>query len=112
MQTYNLSEYTAGDTWKGIPSITITRDGSALNLTNAHAEIHVKFQIDAPTVKLFSTSDNTILILDPPENGVIQIPPQIVNVPPSNYIWSLKVTLESGEVDTFISGHWNVIKTA
>jgi hypothetical protein len=112
MITYDLSQHIAGDTWNGIPSITIMRNGSPLDLTNASAEIHVKFQIDAPTIAFFTTNDNSIIILDPPENGVLQVPPQIVNIPPANYIWSLKITLADGEIDTFVSGHWLVVKTA
>jgi hypothetical protein len=112
MTTFNLSQYITGDTWSGIPAITITRNGSALDLTGATAEIHVRFQIDAPTVVLFTTENNSILILDPPINGILQVPPQIVNVPPANYIWSLKVTLANGEVDTFVSGKWPIVKTA
>jgi hypothetical protein len=112
MITYDLLQHTAGDTWNGIPSITITRNGSALDLTGATAEIHVKFQIDAPTVAFFTTEDGSILILDPQINGVLRVPPQIVDVPPANYIWSLKITLASGEIDTFASGRWPIIKTA
>jgi len=112
MITFDLYPYVSGDTWKGIPSITITRNGSALNLTGAKAEMHVKFQIDAPTVATFSTLSGSLVILDPPTNGVLQVPPQIVNIPPANYIYSIKITLNNGEVDTFISGHWSVTKTA
>jgi hypothetical protein len=112
MQTFDLSPYVSGDTWKGIPSITIFRNGSALNLTDAKAEMNVKFQIDAPTMATFSTLSGTMLILNPPTNGVLQIPPQIVNIPPANYIFSIKITLSDGEVDTFVSGHWPIVKTA
>jgi hypothetical protein len=112
MQTYNLSEHTSGDTWKGIPEITISRDGTPLDLTDSHVEFHVKFQIDAPTVFKITSDDDSIIILDPATGGNIQIPPQIVNIPPANYIWSLKITLATGEVDTFVIGHWNIVKTA
>lgn len=109
--TYDLTEYITGDTWKGIPNITIMRDGIPLDLTDAYIEFQVKFQIDAPTVFKITSDDGSIIILDPAIEGNIQIPPQIVNIPPANYIWSLKITLETGEVDTFVSGHWNIIKT-
>jgi hypothetical protein len=112
MQTFNLSQHITGDTWNGIPSIIIHRDNIPLDLTNARVEFHVKFQIDAPTVFKITSDNGSIIILDPPTDGTIQIPPQIVDIPPANYIWSLKVTLGSGEIDTFVSGNWNVIKTA
>ena len=111
MQTFNLSNYVTGDTWNGIPSITIHRDGIPLDLTDAYVEFNVRYQIDAPIILKLTTDDGTINIIDP-TNGVLSIPSQIINIPPANYIWSLKVTLASGEVDTFVSGNWNVIKTA
>ena len=112
MMTYDLSQHVSGDTWKGIPNITIIRDDTPLDLTGAYVEFHVKFQIDAPTIFKITSEDDSIIILDPAIEGNIQIPPQIVNIPPGNYIWSLKITLETGEIDTFISGHWPITKTA
>ena len=109
MKTYNLPEHISGDTWCGISGITIVRNGSALDLTGAKAELNVKFQLDAPLVLQFSTENNTILILDPPEHGVIQVPSQVVNIPPLLYNWTLKVTLSSGEIETFVSGKWQII---
>jgi hypothetical protein len=51
MQTYNLSEYTAGDTWKGIPEITIVRDGTSLDLTDASevVALRVTTPVTGPT---------------------------------------------------------------
>jgi hypothetical protein len=111
MITYNIPEHIAGDTWNGIPEINITRNGSGLDLTNAYVELHLRYQIDSPDILNLNTNNGTVIILDPPTDGNIQIPPQIIDVPPSNYNWSLKYTLESKEVDTFISGRWNIIKT-
>jgi len=112
MTTFDLSPHISGDTWSGISSITITRNGSALDLTDASAEINVKFQIDAPLIAYFSTENGSIVILDPPNEGKLAVLPQIVDIPPANYIWSLKLKLSSGEIDTFVSGHWLVTKTA
>jgi hypothetical protein len=112
MIIYNLSQHIAGDTWRGIPNININRNDIPLDLTDAHVEFHVKFQIDAPTVFKISSDDGSIIILNPPTDGDIQIPPQIVDIPPANYIWSLKITLPTGEIGTFVSGNWNIVKTA
>ena len=112
MMTYNLPQHTAGDTWCGISGITIVRNGLPLDLTDAKAKINVKFQIDSPLILEFDTENGSMIILSPPTSGIIQVPPQIVDIPPANYIWSLKITLASGEVDTFVSGQWNIVKTA
>lgn len=119
--TYNLQQYNSGDTWQGITGITITRNNSALDLTGAYAEMNVRFQIDAPLVAQFNTNITTpfvsagygkMVILDPPTAGVLQVPPQIVKIPPATYIYSIVVTLSSGEVDTFVTGTWPVVKSA
>ena len=121
VQTYDLQEFISGNTWQGIDSITITRNGEALDLTGAYAEMNVRFQIDAPLVVQFNTDAKTpflsaglgsMTILDPTSAGNLRIPPQIVSLPPANYIYSIRVTLSSGEVDTFVTGNWPVIVTA
>lgn len=119
--TYDLQQYTSGDTWEGITGITITRNGSALDLTGAYAQMNVKFQIDAPLVVQFNTNVTTpflsagygaMTIVSPATAGTITVPPQIVSIPPAKYIYSIVVKLSSGEVDTFVTGYWPVVKAA
>ena len=111
MQTFNLPEHISGDTWVGIPSLTASISGYPVDLTDAYVDFHVKFQIDAPLILNLSTSDNSIIITDS-NNGILEIPSQIVDIPPAKYIWSLKVTLSGGEVNTIASGNWDIIKMA
>jgi hypothetical protein len=110
MTSYSVPQHIAGDTWKGISDITITRNGSAIDLTGAYAEFNVKYQIDAPTVVQFNTTNGTMMLVQPASSGQLIIPPQIVDVPPGNYIISLRVTLSSGEVDTFLTGNWPIVR--
>lgn len=105
---YNIRAHKAGDTWEGIRSITIFRNGSALDLTNANAQMKVKFQIDAPTVIEFNSLDNTI-VFSAPTSGILDIPARIVDVPPATYIYDLQITLASGEVKTFLEGKWPIL---
>jgi hypothetical protein len=121
VQTYDLQEFISGNTWQGIDSITITRNGSALDLTGAYAQMNVKFHLDSPlivqfntnvTVPFLSAGYGAMTILAPASAGNLRIPPQIVSLPPANYIYSIRVTLSSGEVDTFVTGHWPVIVSA
>jgi len=118
---YDLQQYTAGDTWEGISVITILRNNSALDLTGAYAEMNVRFQIDAPLVVQFNTNVTTpflsagygkMTILSPASAGLIQVPTQIVDIPPANYIYSIKVRLATGEFDTFAVGNWPVVASA
>lgn len=104
---YNIPAHKSGDTWKGISGITIYRNGSALNLTNADVKMQVRFQIDAPVVVEFSTQNNTIQVFSP-LSGIIVIPEQVIDIPPAKYQYDLKVTLPSGEVKTFLEGVWEI----
>jgi hypothetical protein len=121
VQTYDLQQFTSGNTWQGIDSISITRNGLPLDLTNAYAEMNVKFHLDSPLILQFNTNVTVpflsagygkMTILNPTSAGNLRVPPQIVNLPPANYIYSIKVTLSSGEVDTFVTGNWPIIVTA
>lgn len=104
---YDIPAHKAGDTWKGIAGITIFRNGSALDLTGAKAQMKVRFQIDAPTVVEFNSNDNTIAFVAP-TSGILDIPARIVDVPPATYIYDLEITLASGEVKTFMEGKWPI----
>jgi len=106
--SYTIPNHRTGDTWKGIKNITIFRMGSALNLLSAVARMQVRHQTDAPHLLEFSSENGTILFLDA-ENGILNIPPVLVDIPVGNYLWDLEITLASGEVKTFISGDWNII---
>lgn len=108
--TYSIPRAIVGDTWQGISDITITRNGSAIDLTGAYAELNVKFQIDAPTVIQFNTNDGSLMLVQPTSSGQIIVPPQIINVPPATYTFNLRVVLASGETDTFLTGTWPIVK--
>jgi len=110
MMTYNIPQHIAGDTWVGISDITINRNGSAIDLTGAYAEFLVKTQIDAPAVVVLTTTLSSITFIKPTSSGQLIIPPQIIDVPPANYTYSLRVKLSSGEVDTFLTGNWPIVR--
>ena len=110
MITYDIPQHIAGDTWVGITDITINRNNSAIDLTGAYAEFQVKFQIDSPTLINLNSTDGNIMFLQPTSSGQLIIPPQIIDVPPANYTYTLRVTLSTGEVDTFLTGHWPIVR--
>jgi len=108
---YNIPAHITGDTWDGIPIITFTKSGSALNLTNASVEMSVKlsYNLAAPNVFPLSTATSGIVILNPPTAGNLSILPRIVDIPVGNYVWSLTLSLCSGEVKTYLMGNWSII---
>jgi len=109
LPVYQISPHVTGDTWKGIPLITLQRNGSAINLSGAIVDMKVRFQIDSPSVINFSTKDNTINIREPATSGNITIPQQIVSIPVGIYQYDIKVTFPDGLVKTYFRGNWPII---
>ena len=108
MIVYNINSHVAGDTWIGIPQITIQRNGSAVDLTNALLEMQVRASIDSPIV-LELNQNNGITILSPASAGNLRLNSQIIDIPVGNYIYDLKITLNTGEVKTEMGGNWPII---
>lgn len=106
--TYDINPHITGDTWEGIHSISFVRNNSALNLTNAYAEMNVSRSIDSPVVLSLTTLNSGILITNP-LNGTISIPPTTVSLPVDNYKWRIKFILQNQEVKTYLMGHWPII---
>jgi hypothetical protein len=106
MITYNLPDHIAGDTWDGIPSVTVQLNGSARNLTNALIKMQVRLAIDSPVVLELSTTNSLITILQPPLSGTFSVPPQIIDIPTGKYIYDIKITFNTGEVKTELGGSW------
>jgi len=108
--SYAIPDQRTKETWKGIPSLTIYRNASSLDLTNAYIEMQVRTQYDAPAVITFSSTNGGIIISNPTQ-GFFYFPPQVINAPIGNYVWDLKVTLQTGEIKTFWSGTWKINPT-
>lgn len=106
--TYTIPNHKKGDTWIGIETITINRNGQPLDLTNAKAIMQVRFQPDSPIAVEFSSDNNTILFTAP-TSGILQIPSQIVDIPAGKYLWDLQIILSTGEVKTFLEGDWTIL---
>lgn len=108
--TYNFPKHIAGDTWDGISSITILSQGSAINLNNCEVSIQVRSwqNLASPVFFEFSNLNNSILIIQP-NNGTINIPPQIVDIPTGLYKYDLKVKFPIGNIKTYLKGDWEII---
>jgi hypothetical protein len=106
--TYRIPPHRRGDTWDGINSITISVNGSPVNLTGSTIKMEFRQSVDYPVVLTFSTTDGTIEFVNP-ANGVIRIPAQKIEVPFTTYQYDLQVTFPNGTVKTFMSGTWEIV---
>jgi hypothetical protein len=110
LPSYEIPAHVTGDTWSGIPLITLQQNGSAVDLSDdAIVKMQVRFQIDSPSVIDFSTEDNTITIMEPATAGNISFPEQIVSIPVGVYQYDIKVIFSTGKIKTYLRGIWNII---
>lgn len=108
MILYEIPPHISGDTWYGINELTLSRNGSAVNLSGAYLEMQVRYSIDSPSVLTLSTANSGIVILNPLTSGKITIPKRIVNIPPATYKFDLKSVLYTEETTTEMSGYWQI----
>lgn len=106
--TYRIPPHRRGDTWDGINSITISVNGTPVNLTGATIKMEFRQSVDYPVALTLSTTDNTIQFVNA-ANGVIRIPSQMIEIPFSTYLYDLQVTFPNGTVKTYMSGTWEIV---
>jgi hypothetical protein len=109
--TYDITPHITGDTWEGLGNFTLTKNGSAIDLTGASVELEVKsiFNLASPIILSLTTENSAILIVNPPTSGIIFTPETIVDIPVGNYSWSLTLKLQTEEIKTYMSGNWKII---
>lgn len=104
---YDFPSARRGDTWDGISTITIATNGIPINLTGATAKMEFRQTIDSPVMLTLSTENGGIVIIDP-VNGVLNVPPRLVELPYQKYLYDLQITLSTGYVRTFLEGTWEI----
>jgi hypothetical protein len=107
---YNLPDHISGDTWKGISSITIQQNGSAVDLTDCDVFIQIRSDRNlASPVFLEMSSYNKKIGVVIPKLGIISIPPQEIDIPVGEYVYDLQINFPSGEVKTYLNGTLKIL---
>lgn len=109
--TYDIPAHITGDTWGGIPTLNISEDNLAIDLTNASLSMFVRsvYNLASPKLLTLTTQNSGISILSPASAGNITIPERIIDIPVGNYSWGLTATLSSGKIKTYYTGNWKII---
>ena len=106
----DLSETISTNTWNGTGILQILSDsGRPINLTDCLIEMKVRLSFDSPSVLYFSTTDETVGIVNPKTLGKFFIEPRVVDIPPGLYQYDIKVTFPNGDVRTYFSGSWSIL---
>lgn len=109
-QKLALEPFTAGDTWRGIPSITITINGAPPSsaLTSVRMRFTPVSNPDAAALEL--TSAAAKITISNAANWVIVVPPQSVpELVAGRWDWQLKFTDSLGVVTTYLADSINVL---
>jgi hypothetical protein len=98
--------YVQGDTWGGIPTITVT---PAPSYTADSAIFAIKRQAsDIQVVKQLSSGDGEIVISDD-TNWIFTIPAQTLALNAGTYVWQFRVTDSNGGIQTYLQGSMQVL---
>jgi len=108
MLTYNIPDHIRGDTWNGINSISLSKDGNPLQLSGANILMQFRKDVDSPINLELSTSNNGITITSA-VSGIIQIPPALITMNYGTYKYDLQITLLDKSVKTYMKGTWTIV---
>lgn len=98
--------FVQGDTWGGIPSITVT---PAPSYTADSAIFAIKRNAsDVQTLKQLSSADGEIVISDD-TNWIFAVPAQPLNLNAGTYVWQFRVTDSNGGIQTYLQGSFQVL---
>lgn len=104
---YDIPSARRGDTWDGISTITIATNGVPVNLTGATVKMEFRQTIDSPVALTLSTDNGGVIIANA-VNGILNIPPRLVELPYQKYLYDLQITFPTGYVRTFLEGTWEI----
>jgi hypothetical protein len=109
---YNIPDHISGDTWDGIASITVESGGIPISLVGCSIKMQVRtsYSLASPVYIEFSTVDGTIIIPIPLQ-GIVSIPPRLVNIPVGDYKYDFQITYPNGFVKTYMKGNWKILQT-
>ena len=93
--------FVSGDTWGGIPSITVT-PAPVQSCALAEMQFRINATSNTPAASL-SSADGSINITDA-VNWEFNIPAQSLPLKPGNYVWSFRTTDADDVVQTYLQG--------
>lgn len=111
-QKLTLESFTEGDTWKGIPSVTITVNGATPPSPISLVEMSFKKSGSVPSTPVRLTSATpTQITLTNAAGWVFAVPPQVVaGLTYGNWTWRIRVTESTGEKHTYLTGELLILE--
>lgn len=101
--TYNFPDHIKGDTFEGV-QFTVRVNGVLLAISSVKMEL--KIALNAPASLTLENGSGLTIISD----GVFVVDRQIIDVAAFLYIYDIEITTPTGEIHTYISGTWNILR--
>ena len=111
MKTYNIKDIYSGDTWNGIPTITLQKNGVPIVIPN-DALIYMQIKNDCEdtvAMQTLSTANGCISITDG-ANGTFRINPTIITIPGGSYVYDIQINFSPTLIKTYMRGTITVIQ--
>jgi hypothetical protein len=108
-----IEPFTAGDTWRGVPTFSIRVNGAAPSFPIAMAVMRFQKATAAMPNPPFELASNTTkLIVTSVANWELKVPPQIVpQLTAGDWDFQIKITDSQGTLETYIADTFTVLKT-
>ena len=106
---YTIPSAVTGDTFAGIPELSIKVNGAAPTASLASVKMQFKTEATASTAALELTSASGITINDA-SNWNITIDPFTINLSADNYVYDIEFTDANGDVRTYVTGTWSIVQ--
>lgn len=103
---YEMKPIVIGDTWDGIPSITIGSSGAndLLGLSSAKMQFRLQKARGGAALDEISSANSGILIENSGDPWGIKIPPRNLNLLVGDIFYDLETINASGEIKTYLEG--------
>lgn len=105
-QIYNFPDHIKGDTFEGL-NFTINVNGNPLDLTGAEIAMQLRNSNSQNSIADFNTTNFKIIITDAVA-GKFRLIKQIINILARTYNYDIEITMQNGDVFTYIKGTWTI----
>jgi hypothetical protein len=110
VSNHNFPNTVKGDTFDGAV-FTITRNSTAIDLTDAEIIMHLRLTPTGAIVDSFTTVGGGGLTIDAdPTLGKFVFDSQIINLPAATYVYDIQIEFSNGVVKTYVGGKWTILQ--
>jgi len=105
---YTIPAAVTGDTFAGIPELSVTVNGSSPSSSLASVRMQFRTSATATTAALELTSADSEITINDAAAWNITVEPFSISLDAGNYVYDIEFTDAGGDVKTYVTGTWSV----